>query len=95
MGRDADAGSLGRAGEIRGELLLVWGTDDPHIPEAGRMAIARTLHEKGVRFSERFYPAEHAFMRDEGPRFDPEATDHAFAEAVAHFESRFAGTLNR
>ena len=91
LGRDADAGSLDRAGEIRGELLLVWGTDDPHVPETGRMAIARTLHEKGVRFSERFYPAEHAFMRDEGPRFDPEAADHAFADAVAHFRSRFDG----
>lgn len=95
LGRDADAGSLGRAGEIRGDLLLIWGTNDPHIPEAGRQAIARTLQEKGVRFSERSYPAEHAFMRDEGPRFDPEATDQAFAEAVAFFRSRFAPRPNR
>ena len=32
------------------------------------------------RFSE--YDAEHAFGRDVGPRYDPEATDAAFAETV-------------
>ena len=31
------------------------------------------------------YDAEHAFGRDIGPRFDPEATDLAFAETVAFF----------
>jgi carboxymethylenebutenolidase len=85
LGSDADAGSLQRAGEIRGELLLVWGTRDPHAPEDARLSIARALREQRVSFSERFYPAEHAFMRDEGPRFDPEAADSAFAEAVAFY----------
>jgi carboxymethylenebutenolidase len=83
LGRDADAGSLQRAAAIRGSLLLVWGAGDPHIPEEGRAAVARALRENRVPFSERVYPAEHAFMRDEGPRFDPEATDQAFAEAIA------------
>lgn len=87
LGKDADAGSLERAQEIRGELLLVWGTRDPHIPEEGRTAIAAALRAKRVSFSERFYPAEHAFMRDEGPRYDPEATDQAFAEAVAFYRA--------
>jgi len=85
LGKDADAGSLQRAGEIRGDLLLVWGTRDPHIPEEGRAAVSRALRAAGVKFDERFYPAEHAFMRDEGLRFDPEATDQAFAEAVRLF----------
>jgi len=85
LGKDADAGSLQRAGEIRGPLLLVWGASDPHIPEEGRAAVARALRQNGVTFSERLYPAEHAFMRDEGPRFDPEATDRAFADAIAFF----------
>jgi carboxymethylenebutenolidase len=38
-------------------------------------------------FSERFYPAEHAFMRDQGPRHDPEATDQAFAEMIAFYRA--------
>ncbi|HEX8998807.1 MAG TPA: dienelactone hydrolase family protein, partial [Blastocatellia bacterium] len=33
--------------------------------------------------------AEHAFMRDEGPRYDPEATDQAFAEMITFFRRIF------
>jgi carboxymethylenebutenolidase len=87
LGKDADAGSLQRAGEIRGTLLLVWGTRDPHIPEEGRTQTAETLRAKGTSFSERLYPAEHAFMRDEGPRYDPEAADQAFAEMIAFYRA--------
>src|ERR1700732_309340 len=36
LGKDTDAGSLGRAKEIRGELLMIFGTKDPHVPDAGR-----------------------------------------------------------
>ena len=32
-------GSLARAGEIRGELLMVFGTNDPHVPAEGRKTI--------------------------------------------------------
>jgi carboxymethylenebutenolidase len=35
------------------------------------------------------YPTEHAFTRDEGPRFDPEATDLAFAETIRLFRKVF------
>jgi len=89
LGRDADAGSLQRAGEIRGPLLLVWGSQDPHIPAEGRAKVEETLRVKGRTFSVRHYPAEHAFMRDEGPRFDPEAADRAFADAVAFYRTVF------
>ena len=82
LGSDDDAGSLQRAGEIKGRLLLVWGEHDPHIPAAGRAMIEGALHAGRVRFEHRVYPAEHAFMHDEGPRYDAEATDAAFAAAV-------------
>lgn len=85
LGADGDGGSLQRAAEIRGRLLLVWGEHDPHIPPAGRAAVEAALRDGGVAFERRVYPAEHAFMRDEGPRYDPAATDAAFAEAVAFF----------
>ena len=91
LGKDDDAGSLGRAGEVRGELLLVWGSLDPHIPQDGRAKIEAALRESGVKFSERLYPAEHAFMRDEGPRYDPEATDRAFGDMVGFYRRVFAG----
>ena len=37
--------SLARAREIQGELLMIWGRQDPHIPEEGRRRIYATLHE--------------------------------------------------
>ena len=89
LGKDADAGSLQRAADIRGKLLLVWGSLDPHIPADGRARIEASLTKCGTDFSQRTYPAEHAFMRDEGPRFDPEATDLAFGEMVAFLRGVF------
>jgi carboxymethylenebutenolidase len=82
LGRDVDAGSLARAADIKGELLLVWGTRDPHVPEDGRTLIETELQRAGTKFAVRLYDAEHAFMRDEGARFDPEATDEAWGEMV-------------
>ncbi|HTZ95125.1 MAG TPA: dienelactone hydrolase family protein [Terriglobales bacterium] len=90
LGQDADAGSLVRAGEIRGELLMIFGTKDPHVPESGREVIDRALKNSGIRYNTSLFPAEHAFTRDEGPRFDPEATDLAFARMIALFREVFA-----
>ena len=89
LGQDADAGSLARAKEIRGELLMIFGTKDPHVPDSGRETIDRALQNSGVRYKTLLYAAEHAFARDEGPRFDPEATDLAFAEMVGLFRKVF------
>lgn len=91
LGADADAGTLAAFDHIRGQLLLVWGEHDPHIPPAGRATVEAALHRAGVRFQHRLYPAEHAFMRDEGPRFDPAAADAAFAEAVGFLRGAFSG----
>ena len=89
LGQDADAGSLARAKEIRGELLMIFGTKDPHVPDAGRVIIDRALKNSGARYRTLLYPAEHAFTRDEGPRFDPEATDQSFAEMIRLFRKVF------
>jgi carboxymethylenebutenolidase len=89
LGKDADAGSLQRATEISGELLLVWGAHDPHIPEEGRKRIEEALKQAGANFSQRLYQAEHAFMRDEGSRYDSEATDEAFSDMVRLYRRAF------
>jgi carboxymethylenebutenolidase len=85
IGASRDAGSLERASEIRGELLLVWGRNDPHTPADGRARIHRQLDDAGVRFEARLYDAEHTFMRDEGDRFDAEASDRAFGAVLELF----------
>jgi carboxymethylenebutenolidase len=64
--------SLERAKDIQGELLMIWGRQDPHIPTEGRMAVLARLNELGTRFTWHEVNGAHAFMRDEGLRYDPE-----------------------
>jgi carboxymethylenebutenolidase len=68
---------------------MVFGTKDPHVPDAGWETIDRGLRGSGVRYRTLLYPAEHAFTRDEGARFDPEVTDLAFAEMIGLFRRIF------
>jgi carboxymethylenebutenolidase len=90
LGKDADAGSLGRANEIRGELLMIFGSNDPHVTSEGRSTVERGLRAANVNHRIKLYPAEHAFMRDEGPRYDPESTDLAFADMIQLFRKVFS-----
>jgi carboxymethylenebutenolidase len=85
-GAHGTATSLARASEIRGPLLLVWGTRDPHTPREGRVAIHRALDDAGPTYHVRDYDAEHTFMRDERARYDPAASDRAFADMLELFE---------
>jgi carboxymethylenebutenolidase len=70
LGKGGDD-SLARAGDIAGELMMVWGRQDPHIPDEGRALIQRRLVEAGVVFTWHEHNGQHAFLRDEGPRYDP------------------------
>jgi carboxymethylenebutenolidase len=45
------------------------------VPFEGRLTIMKALHAAGVCYTWHEFNAEHAFMRDEGARFDPEAAD--------------------
>ena len=65
--------SLDRVGEIQGELLMIWGRQDPHVPREGRTLIQSTLSDAGVLFTWHEFNAQHAFLRDEGYRYDPAA----------------------
>lgn len=85
-GAHGTATSLSRAREIRGSLLLVWGTRDPHTPREGRVKIHRALDEAGIAYHVRDYDAEHTFMRDEGARYDSAASDRAFADMLDLFD---------
>ncbi len=71
LGKGGDD-SLARAGDIRGELLMIWGRQDPHVPGEGRARIKARLDEAGVHYTWHEFNGQHAFMRDEGPRYDPE-----------------------
>jgi carboxymethylenebutenolidase len=63
--------SLDRAAEIKGEMLMIWGRQDPHVPEEGRRLIQARMSEAGIHYTWHEFNGAHAFMRDEGPRYDP------------------------
>jgi carboxymethylenebutenolidase len=77
--------SLARTGDIRGELMMVWGRQDPHIPDEGRALIQRRLVEAGTTFTWHEHNAQHAFLRDEGARYDPELAIASYQAVVALF----------
>jgi carboxymethylenebutenolidase len=72
LGLGKNDNSLERASEIKGELLHIWGRQDPHVPLAGRNLIKARLEEVGANFQWLEVNGAHAFMRDEGYRYDPE-----------------------
>jgi carboxymethylenebutenolidase len=82
--------SLRRAADIKGELLMIWGRQDPHIPLEGRTAVLARLNELEKKFSWHEVNGAHAFMRDEGVRYDPELA-HTLYGLVFNFFHRKLG----
>ncbi len=82
--------SLERAGEIAGELLLIFGRQDPHIPADARAAIYQRLTTAGSSFEWHEFNAAHAFMRDEGHRYNPELAQLCYAMMVGLFKRTLA-----
>ena len=51
---------------------MIWGRQDPHIPLEGRMKVHARLDEVDAKYTWIEVNGAHAFMRDEGARYDPE-----------------------
>ena len=69
-------------------MLMIWGRQDPHIPREGRSLIYSALSDAGVHFQWHEFNAAHAFMRDEGPRYDPAAAQICYTMALELFKRR-------
>lgn len=80
------ADTIGRVSEIEGEVLTVFGSFDPHVPPEGRESILQALDKADVRHETLLYEANHTFMRDDGYRYDPVATDDAWVKITAFLE---------
>lgn len=78
LGRGKHDDSLARASDIKGELFHIWGRQDPHVPLAGRNLVKARLEEVGANFQWLELNAAHAFMRDEGYRYDPALAYHCY-----------------
>ena len=71
LGKGGDD-TISRASAVRGELLMIWGRQDPHVPRDGRRRIYEALADSGAEFTWHEFNGQHAFLRDEGHRYDPE-----------------------
>jgi carboxymethylenebutenolidase len=90
LGEGKKDDSLARAAEIRGELMMVWGRQDPHVPTEGRMKLLTRLNELNTKINWHEVNGAHAFLRDEGVRYDPEHA-HAMMGLVFGFFHRRLG----
>ena len=71
LGPEQACDTFSRIQDMQSAFLMVWGRQDPHIPEAGRKKIYNELSEREKSFTWHEFNAVHAFMRDEGERYDP------------------------
>jgi carboxymethylenebutenolidase len=88
LGKGMNDNSLERAGEIKGELQHIWGRQDPHVPLGGRNLIKARLEAVGARFTWHEFNGAHAFMRDEGPRYDPALSRLCWSLVLEMFHRR-------
>jgi carboxymethylenebutenolidase len=51
---------------------MIWGKQDNHVPTDARNQIHQQLLSTSIKFSWHEFNAQHAFMRDEGDRYDAE-----------------------
>jgi carboxymethylenebutenolidase len=90
LGLGMNDNSFDRAAEIKGELLMAWGRQDPHIPTEGRMKVLQRLNDVGTKLSWHEVNGAHAFLRDEGIRYDPELARAMFGLALDLFHRTIA-----
>ncbi|KAG0325087.1 hypothetical protein BG004_003297, partial [Podila humilis] len=65
LGKGKQSNSLARIPEIQGEVVMIFGKQDNHVPRAGRDLIRKTLEDADVTTTFLEVQAQHAFIRDE------------------------------
>jgi carboxymethylenebutenolidase len=86
--------TLLRLAGVTTPFLFVWGRQDPHVPQEGREKIYRRLNEAGSDFEWHEFNAPHAFMRDEGPRYNPALKQDCLQLLLRFFAETTAQSLS-
>lgn len=79
--------TLTKSGDICCPMELIFGKQDPHVSSQGRALIHKTLSQNECDFSWHEVNAQHAFMRDEGARYDAALAIHIYKMAVDFFHN--------
>ena len=80
--------SMDRLKDIKGELLMIWGKQDNHISDQGRKTVYDKMFDAKLVFTWHEFNGQHAFMRDEGERYDPELALISYDLAVKLFQRK-------
>jgi len=90
LGHGMHDDSLDRIPQIHGELLMIFGRQDPHVPREGRAVIYNALADADRNFQWHEFNAAHAFLRDEGPRYNPSAAQICYGMAFELFKRKLS-----
>jgi len=82
--------TLQRFAGLKTPFLFVFGRQDPHVPLEGRLKIAERLNSTGVDFEWHEFDAAHAFLRDEGPRYNPALASVCMSLLLRFFSEKLA-----
>lgn len=85
LGKNGECDTFQRINELKGEVMMLWGRQDPHVPAEGREKIYKELTKQNINFTWHEFNAAHAFMRDEGERYNPSLAHDCYGLAVGLF----------
>lgn len=88
LGKGMKDNTLDRIKEVQAEVLMIWGRQDPHVPREGRALVYNAMTDAGLRFTWTEFNGQHAFLRDEGPRYDPELALKCYGIALELFKRK-------
>jgi len=88
LGKGMKDNTLDRMKEIQCEMLMLWGRQDPHVPREGRSLIYNAMSNAEIHFQWHEFNAAHAFIRDEGPRYDPVAARICYEMVLELFKRK-------
>jgi carboxymethylenebutenolidase len=77
-----------RRGDIKGELLMIFGRQDPHVPFAARNQVREALEISSTNYQWLEFNGAHAFIRDEGPRYNPVLAKQCMEIALELFKRK-------
>ncbi|MEP3482312.1 MAG: dienelactone hydrolase family protein [Fuerstiella sp.] len=86
LGAGMKDNTLERLPELSAKLLMIWGRQDPHIPNEGRRKIYDAMTAANNHFEWHEFNGEHAFLRDEGHRYDPALAQLVYGLVFAHLQ---------
>ncbi|KAK7058921.1 hypothetical protein VNI00_001545 [Paramarasmius palmivorus] len=96
-GKNDDSLVKVRNGDLagKGELVMIFGKQDTHVPRAGRDLIRKTLEDANVPVTWLEVQAQHAFIRDESSkgRYDAALTRSLFGMMMELFDRTVARDL--